>query len=61
MNCRKAHELGWTAVHLLEPDDPEPATMASKYQVRSLEELRDLFPQFFRSDSSDVTMNGVAE
>jgi pyrimidine and pyridine-specific 5'-nucleotidase len=39
---------GWTTAHLLEPEDPEPATRAAKYQIRSLEELRTLFPQFFR-------------
>ena len=49
-NCNKAHELGWTAVHRLEPEDTEPAIKAAKYQITSLEELRDLFPQFFRHD-----------
>lgn len=47
LNCKKAHELGWTAVHLLEQSDAEPKMPASKYQIRSLEELRQLFPQFF--------------
>ncbi|KAI9887222.1 MAG: hypothetical protein M1823_000970 [Watsoniomyces obsoletus] len=49
VNCNKAHDLGWTTVHRLEPDDPEPAVKASQYQVRSLEELRELFPQFFKT------------
>ncbi|KAI9789419.1 MAG: hypothetical protein M1816_006079 [Peltula sp. TS41687] len=58
-NCRRAHELGWTAVHLLEPDDPDPPEKAARYQIRSLEELRDLFPRLFRSsNSSGVEMNG---
>ena len=52
LNCRHAHARGWTTVHLLEPEDPEPATKAGKYQVRSLEELRDIFPQFFLSSTT---------
>jgi pyrimidine and pyridine-specific 5'-nucleotidase len=50
LNCQKAEELGWTAVHLLEPEDPDPEVKAAKYQVRGLEELRELFPQFFLPD-----------
>lgn len=51
LNCRHAHSRGWTTTHILEPDDPEPVTKAAKYQIRSLEELRGLFPQFFNSTS----------
>lgn len=57
-NCSKAHELGWTAVHLLEPSDPAPPTNPSHYQIRGLQELRQLFPQFFRSTA---TTNGAVE
>ncbi len=53
-NCKQAHALGWTAVHLLEPGDPEPATKAAKHQIRSLEELRHLFPRFFKSYPNGV-------
>jgi pyrimidine and pyridine-specific 5'-nucleotidase len=49
MNCKRAQELGWTTVHILEPEDPEPAVRACKFQIRSLEELRVIFPQFFKS------------
>ncbi|KAL9125996.1 MAG: hypothetical protein Q9217_004877 [Psora testacea] len=49
LNCRHANERGWTVVHKLEEDDPEPETRAGKYQIRSLEELRKLFPNFFRN------------
>jgi len=49
LNCRHAHARGWTAVQLLEPEDPEPPVQAAKYQIRSLEELRDIFPQFFKT------------
>ena len=52
LNCRHAQARGWTAVHLLEPDDSEPATKASKYQIRSLTELRVLFPHFFTSSAN---------
>ncbi|KAL1973022.1 hypothetical protein VTN31DRAFT_6564 [Thermomyces dupontii] len=49
LNCRHAQARGWTAVHFVEPDLPVPEAPASKYMIRDLEELRDLFPQFFKS------------
>ncbi|KAI9672471.1 MAG: hypothetical protein M1817_003237 [Caeruleum heppii] len=49
LNCTKAQELGWTTVHLLDPSDPEPPIKAAQHQIRSLQELRSLFPHFFRS------------
>ncbi|KAI4145405.1 MAG: hypothetical protein L6R39_003809 [Caloplaca ligustica] len=52
LNCRHAQARGWTAVHLLEPDLPEPEERASKYQVRDLKELRSIFPQFFRTSTA---------
>ena len=52
LNCRHAHVRGWTTVHLLESEDPEPDTKAAKYQIRSLEELRNIFPEFFTSDTT---------
>jgi pyrimidine and pyridine-specific 5'-nucleotidase len=48
LNTKAAHALGWTAVHLLDKKDPEPAERACQYQIRSLEELRGIFPQFFK-------------
>jgi pyrimidine and pyridine-specific 5'-nucleotidase len=53
LNCRHAQARGWTAVHLLEPEDPEPQVRASKHQIRSLEELRNLFPQFFKTTAKE--------
>ncbi|SLM39193.1 pyrimidine 5-nucleotidase [Lasallia pustulata] len=53
LNCRHAQARGWTTVHLLEPGDPEPATRAARYQIRGLEELRHIFPQFFIKTSTD--------
>ncbi|GAB7349045.1 hypothetical protein MBLNU459_g8011t2 [Dothideomycetes sp. NU459] len=49
INATGATSYGWTAVHLVEPEVQPPAKQASKYQIQNLEELRDLFPQFFRS------------
>ena len=46
-NCKGAHALGWTVAHLVEPSVPLPALPACEYTIRSLEELRDIFPQCF--------------
>ncbi|EMR66415.1 putative pyrimidine 5 -nucleotidase protein [Eutypa lata UCREL1] len=46
-----AAELGWTAAHLVEEGLPEPKTKASQYQIRHLEELRTVYPQFFKSSA----------
>ncbi|KAK1755758.1 Haloacid dehalogenase-like hydrolase-domain-containing protein [Echria macrotheca] len=48
-NCKAAQALGWTTAHLVEDGVPLPKTPASKYQIRHLEELRTVFPQFFKS------------
>lgn len=50
LNCRHASDRGWTVVHKLEEEDPEPGARGGKYQVRDLEELRAIFPQFFSKD-----------
>lgn len=47
-NCVKAQEFGWNTAHLVEDDAPIPKTQASKYQIRHLEDLRTVFPQFFK-------------
>ncbi|CAD0050462.1 unnamed protein product, partial [Aureobasidium pullulans] len=44
-----ATKLGWTAAHLVEPGVTAPVTQASKYQISNLQELRSIFPQFFKS------------
>lgn len=49
MNCAKAQELGWTAAHLVEEGLPVPKEQASQYQIKSILELRDTYPQFFKS------------
>ncbi len=52
VNCKEAQGLGWTTAHLVEEDVSVPKTMASKYQIRHLEELRSTFPQFFKPRAS---------
>ncbi|CAG8961037.1 hypothetical protein HYFRA_00002577, partial [Hymenoscyphus fraxineus] len=52
LNCKKAEELGWNTAHLVEEEEPLPAEKPCKYQIRHLEELRSLFPQFFKSTST---------
>ncbi|KAI1306876.1 Haloacid dehalogenase-like hydrolase-domain-containing protein [Xylaria venustula] len=47
-NCAAAHKLGWTAAHLVEEEVPIPEIQASKYQIQTLEELRYIYPQFFK-------------
>jgi pyrimidine and pyridine-specific 5'-nucleotidase len=34
---------------LLDPSDPAPAQQASQFQIRSLMELRTIFPEVFKS------------
>ncbi|RYO77100.1 hypothetical protein DL762_009483 [Monosporascus cannonballus] len=48
-NCMGAKDIGWTAAHLVEEGLPEPKVKASQYQIRHLEELRTIYPQFFKS------------
>jgi pyrimidine and pyridine-specific 5'-nucleotidase len=49
LNCTQAKEFGWTAAHLVEEGVQAPETRASQYQIRHLRELRDIYPQFFKS------------
>ncbi|CCU76995.1 pyrimidine 5-prime-nucleotidase [Blumeria hordei DH14] len=49
LNCSKADEIGWTAVHLSEDEGLPPPPKPCKYQIRHLNELRCLFPQFFQN------------
>lgn len=52
-NAKGAMEFGWTAVHLVEPSEEPPTHPASKYMIRSLEELRQIFPHFFLPSLAD--------
>ncbi|KAI1437204.1 Haloacid dehalogenase-like hydrolase-domain-containing protein [Xylaria sp. CBS 124048] len=51
LNCAAADKLGWTVAHLVEEGLPVPETPASKFQIRHLEELRTVYPQFFKSST----------
>jgi pyrimidine and pyridine-specific 5'-nucleotidase len=48
INCAKAEELGWNVAHLVEDGEPLPTNKPCTRQIRHLEELRLLFPQFFK-------------
>ncbi|KAI1081731.1 pyrimidine 5-nucleotidase [Whalleya microplaca] len=50
-NCVASQKLGWTTAHLVEEGLSVPATPASKFQIRHLEEMRNIFPQFFKSSN----------
>lgn len=54
LNCRHANERGWTVVHKLEEGDLAPEQRAGKYEIRHLEELRSIFPQFFAKISEPI-------
>ena len=54
LNCHHAQLRGWTTAHLVEHTGPD--IKAAKYQIQDLEELRGIFPNFFRGDH---TCNGV--
>jgi pyrimidine and pyridine-specific 5'-nucleotidase len=49
MNAKGAQAFGWTAVHFVEPGRTSPRTPAAAHQISDLEELRGIFPEFFKS------------
>jgi pyrimidine and pyridine-specific 5'-nucleotidase len=54
LNCTHAQKRGWNTVHLLEPGTPIPPVPASNHLISNLEELRGLFPDFFRPQDDDT-------
>jgi len=60
LNATGAERFGWTAVHLVEPDAVPPPKPASKHTVRNLEELRQLFPQFFKSSAQNNSQHDTS-
>ncbi|KAL2889623.1 pyrimidine 5'-nucleotidase [Ceratocystis lukuohia] len=52
INCKKAKEIGWTAAHLVEDSDGGPASPVSQFQITHLSQLRDVYPQFFKSKNA---------
>ncbi|MCJ1278489.1 hypothetical protein MMC21_006306 [Puttea exsequens] len=59
LNCTHARARGWTVVHKIEMDDSDPVDPEGSYQVRDLEDLRKIFPQFFMYPSETGTTNGA--
>jgi pyrimidine and pyridine-specific 5'-nucleotidase len=49
INCKAADGRGWKTAHLLDQSDPEPPQSASRYQIRSLQEVRNTFPEVFKT------------
>ncbi len=50
VNAVGAEAMGWTAVHLVEASEQAPPTPVVEYQIRSLGELRRIFPHIFKND-----------
>lgn len=40
--------MGWKAIHFVEKELDLPEPPASQYRIRELEEIRNVFPQFFK-------------
>ncbi|KAF2127635.1 pyrimidine 5-nucleotidase [Dothidotthia symphoricarpi CBS 119687] len=49
INCEAAQKRGWKVAHLLDKNDKAPEQPACNYQIRSLQELRKIFPEAFKS------------
>lgn len=49
INCKAADERGWKVAHYLDPGMESPPQKAAKHQIRSLQELRKVFPEVFKS------------
>ncbi|PVH68746.1 pyrimidine 5-nucleotidase [Cadophora sp. DSE1049] len=47
-NCAKAEHLGWEVAHVVEEGIQAPKEYICKARIQHLEELRGLFPQFFK-------------
>lgn len=52
INTKAAAARGWNTAHLVEHGAPEPANSGEIPQIRSLLQLREIFPQFFKSKAT---------
>lgn len=52
INCKAADARGWKVAHYLDPGMDAPPEQAAKHQVRSLQELRKIFPEVFKSSQA---------
>ena len=52
LNCVAAKKLGWSVAHLVEGsgDYQQPADSNAPIRLSSLQQLKDVFPQFFKKD-----------
>jgi pyrimidine and pyridine-specific 5'-nucleotidase len=50
INAKGAAALGWSVAHLVDPNEALPVEKASQYQIRSLEELKVVFGQLFKTE-----------
>jgi len=48
LNARAGTEYGWKCAHLVEPCVKAPEQPVSDFQIQSLEELRQVFPELFK-------------
>lgn len=51
LNCTGGKNFGWKTVHLVEPGANTPREPACDYQIVNIMELRDIFPEVFKSAS----------
>lgn len=49
LNCKKAQEIGWNVAHLVEEDNVAPVPQAAKHQIKTLQQLKTVFPHLFKS------------
>ena len=51
LNCTAAKKLGWSVAHLVEGSGKytQPADPNTPIRISNLKELKDVFPQFFKS------------
>ncbi|CAI6334099.1 unnamed protein product [Periconia digitata] len=52
INTKAAAARGWHTAHLVEHGDSEPKNSSGIPQIRSLLQLREVFPQFFKSKAA---------
>ncbi|KAI4123376.1 MAG: hypothetical protein LQ338_005292 [Usnochroma carphineum] len=60
LNCHHAQQRGWTTAHLVEHTEMEPEVKAAQYQIKELEELRRIFPRFFKDRNTGSAISGSA-
>jgi pyrimidine and pyridine-specific 5'-nucleotidase len=49
LNAAAAKKYGWNTAHLVEPTAKSPPEPVGHHQISNLEELREVFPEVFKS------------